>query len=76
MTETVRHPRPVEERVIAAEVALEERLPGIARLFLAGVSEDALTGAGSAVRGRFLRALSASRTGAAAVGWLLTHGLF
>ena len=54
----------VEDRIIAAEVALEERLPGIARLFLAGIESAALTAAPTAARGRFLRVLQASRIGA------------
>lgn len=64
MPETARHRRPVEDRIIAAEVALEERLPGIARLFLAGIPPPSLTASSRAVRGRFLRALQASRIGA------------
>lgn len=53
----------VEDRIVAAEVALEERLPSVARLFLAGIEAPALTAATTIVRGRFLRAMRASRVG-------------
>lgn len=53
--------RTAEDRIIAAEVALKEHLPGVARLFLAGISRRSLTAATNAVQARFLRVAQASR---------------
>lgn len=53
--------RPAEDRIIAAEVALKEHMPGVARLFLAGIHAPSLLACKSTVQRRFLRVLRDSR---------------
>jgi hypothetical protein len=61
MTQQSRTAGLIERRIIAAEVALIEHLPGIARFFLSRVDRDELVASTTATRGRFVRALRASR---------------
>ncbi len=52
----------VERRIVAAEVALEDRLPGIALSFLSRIDRDELRAASRAARDRFLRVARRSST--------------
>lgn len=51
----------VERRIIAAEIAMEDDLPAIARLFLSKIAPEALELSGRPCRDRFLRISRRSR---------------
>ena len=50
---------PVERRIIAAEVALEDHLPAIAGAFLARIEERLLLSSSRVTQARFLRLVRA-----------------
>lgn len=52
----------LERRIIAAEVAMRDRLPVVACLFLSRVKPLALSRSALPVRDRFLRVAKAART--------------